>query len=119
MTMGWGPDLQKEIQGAKQAAAGRRGCWQLREARLEVLPADDRSLPHGATPSLDEERAHHSVPVVPVPDADTRLLLQGVPQVEGPAEDPVGRGAGGKREGARAGSKPGTYLPMGGAARRY
>ena len=37
--------------------------------------------------------------VVPVPDAGRGSPLQSVPRAEGPAEDPVGRGAGGKREG--------------------
>jgi len=40
-----------------------------------------------------------SVLVVPAPDADTGSPLQGVPRVEGPAEGPMGRGAGRKREG--------------------
>jgi ribonuclease HI len=42
------------------------GGWKFQEARLEVLPAEDRSLPHRAIPELDEEPAHRSMLVVPV-----------------------------------------------------
>jgi len=50
-----------------------------KEAHLEVLPAEDRSLPHRAVPPLNEEPAHRSVLVVSVPDADPKSSLQGVP----------------------------------------
>ena len=48
---------------------------------------------------MDKEPAHRSVLLVPVPDAEPGLPLQGVPRVEGPAEDPVGRGVEGAEEG--------------------
>jgi len=57
------------------------------------------SLPHRAVPTVDEEPPYRSVLAVPVSHADTGLPLQGVPPVDGPAEDPVGRGTEGKREG--------------------
>jgi hypothetical protein len=49
-------------------------------------------LPHRAIPELDEEAAHRPVLVVPVPDANAGALLQGVPGVEGAAQDLVGGG---------------------------
>jgi len=49
--------------------------------------------------ALGQASAHCSVLVLPVPDAVTGLSLQGVPQVEDPAEDPVGRGLGEMWEG--------------------
>jgi len=48
-------------------------------ARLEVLPAEDRSLPYWAVPTLDEESTHCSVLMVLVPNADTGSPLQGAP----------------------------------------
>ena len=50
---------------------------------------------------LDKESAHHAMLVVPVPESDARAPLQGVSGVEGPAEDPVGRGTEGDGEGER------------------
>jgi len=76
-----------------QAGGGLwNGCGCLQEARFEVLLAEDRSLPHRAVPELDEEPTHRSVPAVFVRDADAGPLVQGLPRVETPAEDPVGRG---------------------------
>jgi len=88
--MGGGLDLRERVRGAEQAGARRCGCGWFRGARLEVLPAEDRSLPHWAVPTLEEESAHRSVLVVSVPDTDTGSPLQCVPRVEGPVEDPVG-----------------------------
>ena len=68
--------------------------------------------------TLDEESAHRSVLVVSVPDTGTGSPLQCVPRVEGPAEDPVGEALE-ESGGGRAGSRSGTSLPTGGAARRY
>jgi hypothetical protein len=56
-------------------------------ARLEVLPAEDRSLPHRAIPQLDDDPTHRSVLVVPVQDPNAGALLEGVPGVEGAAVD--------------------------------
>jgi hypothetical protein len=44
-------------------------------------------LPHRAISELDEEAAHRLVVVVPVPNANVGTLVQGVPGVEGAAED--------------------------------
>jgi len=33
--MGGGPDLQEEVQDAEKPEAGRYGCWEYQEARLE------------------------------------------------------------------------------------
>jgi len=63
-----------------------------------VLPAEDRAPPHRAVPTLDEESP------LGAGGASNGSPLQGVPRVEGPAEDPVGRGAGGGRAGARSGT---------------
>jgi len=94
--MGWRPELQEEIQSAEGPEAGRHGGWELQEACLKVLLAEDKSLPLRAIPQLDEESADRPVLVVPIPDADPGPPLQGVLRVEGPAEDPVGRGAEGE-----------------------
>jgi len=65
------------------------------EARLTVLPGEDGALPHRAVTPLDEEPAHPAALVVSVPDSDSGAPFQGVPRVEGPAEDHVGGGVGG------------------------
>ena len=39
--MGWGPDLQNEIQDAEKPEAGQHGCWEHQKARLKVLPGED------------------------------------------------------------------------------
>jgi len=54
-----------------------------------------------------------------MPDTHVGSPLQGVPCVEGPAEDPCGQRCGRKAGGGRAGSRSGTSFSMGGAARRY
>jgi len=36
--VGWGPDLQNEVQDAEEPEARWRGCWEHQEARLAVLP---------------------------------------------------------------------------------
>ena len=54
--MGRKPDFQSEVQDAGQAETGRSGRRQSQEARLEVLPAEDRSLPYRAIPELDKSR---------------------------------------------------------------
>jgi len=62
--MGWGPDLQEKVHDAEQPEARRRGCGEFEGTCLGVSPAEDRSLPHRAVPTLDEESAHSSVLVV-------------------------------------------------------
>jgi hypothetical protein len=78
------------------------GGWWLQGARLQVVPAEDRSLPHRPVPEVDGEPAHHQVLVVPVQDPGAGGCLQELPPFEGPAEDPVVEGAEGewKRKGS-------------------
>jgi len=75
------------------------------------LPRDstneDGALPHRAAPALDEGPACCSVLAVPAPDADTGPLVQGVPRVEAPADDPVGGGVEGDLEGEEPVEDPG------------
>jgi hypothetical protein len=66
--MGWWPSHQQEVQGAARTAARRDGGWKFQEARLQVLPAEDRSLPHWAIPQLHGVPTYRSVLVVPVQD---------------------------------------------------
>src|SRR3978361_1508520 len=87
--MGWGPSFQQEVQDAVRAATRQDGGWELQEACLEVLPAE---LPDRVIPQLDKKPAHCSVLVVPVQDANAGALPQGVPGVEGAAEDLVDGG---------------------------
>ena len=91
--MGWRPDLQDEIPDAEKLEAGRHGSWEHQEARLTVLSDQDAALSVRAVPQLDGEPAHPAMLVVPVPQPDSGAPLQGVSGLEGPAEDPVGRGA--------------------------
>jgi len=46
----------------------------------------------GQYPQLDKESAHPAMLVVPIPEPDTGAPLQGVPGVEGPAENSAGGG---------------------------
>jgi len=75
--VGWGSDLQGEIQDAGKPEAGRHGGWGRKEACLAVLPGEDGALPHRAVPPLDKEPTHPTVLVVPVPDLDSGAPLQG------------------------------------------
>ena len=109
--VGWRPHLQEEVPHAKEPEARYRGGRQHQEARLTVLPDQDGALPDGAVPQLDKEAAHPTVLVVPVPGADAGAPLQGVFRVEGPAEDPLGGGEEGDREGEGQVEGPG---PTGG-----
>jgi ribonuclease HI len=84
---------------------------------LQGLPAKDGPLPHQVVPSLGKETAHHQVLVVPILDPDQGAPLQGVPPLEGAAEDPVGEGAERDREGRRSGLRSGT-LSMRSAAKQ-
>jgi len=92
--------VKKRLDGA---AAGK-----LQAARLQVQPAEDRSLSHWAVHELDEESAHRSVLAVPVQDADAGTCLQGIPHAEGPTEDPAGRGSEGNWEGEMSVYDPGS-----------
>ena len=83
-----------------------------------VLPDQDGALPDGAVSQLNEKSGDPAMQVVPLPSPDSGAPLQGVPGVEGPAEDPVGEGAEGDAEeeepvepGGRAVWTGGTGLP--------
>jgi hypothetical protein len=77
--MGRKPNLQNKVLPAEEPEAQRRGGRQLQEARLEVLPAQDRALPDRTLPQLDDAPAYPVMLVVPVPDTDPGAPLQGVP----------------------------------------
>jgi len=87
--MGWRPDLQVEIQNAETPHAGRHGCWEYQVAHFKVLPDESGVQQYRAVPSLGQSSPSCPVLVVPVPLANERPPLQGVPGVEGPAENPV------------------------------
>ena len=74
-------------EGGPPGRSTRCQAGRSRMARLRVAP---RVSPRGST---------SSVLVVPVAGAVTGPPLQGVPRVEGPTEDPVGKGAGGRKRG--------------------
>jgi len=75
-----------------------RGGRQRREARLEVLPAEDGARPYRTVPTLGEGSPLRPVPVVPVALANERPPLHGVSGMEGAAEDSAGGGAEGDQE---------------------
>jgi len=81
LAIGWKPDLQEEVQDAKEPEAGRHGGWAFQKAGLEVLPGEDKSLPFWTVPSVDEKSVHRPVLVVSVQDSDSDsgAPLQGVP----------------------------------------
>jgi len=60
---------------------------------------------------VDGEPAHSQVPV-PVQDTDAGARLQKLPSPEGPAEDSVGEGSEGDREGEGLIQRSGTSSPM-------
>jgi len=95
--------------------AGWHGSWEYQEACLAVLLDQDGALLDRAVPQLDEEAAHPTMLVVPTPEPDSGAPLQGVPRVEGPAEDTVGRGAEGDWEVEEPVEDPGP--PDGGEVR--
>jgi len=101
-TVGWRSSLQAEIQVSGNPQTGQHGCWKYQEARLAVLPAEGGALPHGKVPALGQESTRPPMLVVPVPLADKGAPLQGVSEVEGGAEDPLG----GSEEGDRAVEEP-------------
>jgi hypothetical protein len=87
--VGWRPDLQKEIQNAKEPKAQRYGCWEHQAACCEVLPYEDGALPYRRVPTLDKVASEPPVLVVPMPQADERPPLEEVPEMEGGAENLV------------------------------
>jgi len=72
-------------------------CSAKRLASRLYVPAKDRALTRQAVPPLTKNRPTAPMLVVSMSDASTGSS-QGVPRVEVPAEDSVGRGAEGKRE---------------------
>ena len=50
--MGWRSDLEDEVPHAEEPETRWRGGWQHQEARLEVLPAEDRTRLHRTIPAL-------------------------------------------------------------------
>jgi len=103
--MGWSLDagLQEGVQDAEQAEAGRNGRGQPQEARLEVLPAVDRSLPHRAKPELDGEPTRCPVLVVLVQVAAVGSLLQGKVCPEWEAQQKIRWAEAWKKAGKEAG----------------
>jgi len=91
-------DHQDQIPDAEEPEARWRGRWEYQETRLQVLTAEDGALSVRAVSQLNEEPVHPALLVVPVPQSDLGASAQGVPGVEGPAEDSVGRGAEEDRE---------------------
>jgi len=87
-----GSNLEEEVPHAGQPKAQRRGGEQHQEARISVLPAEDRALPDQPVPELDEAPTHPTVLVVPVPNTDPGPPRQGVHRVEAAGEDSVGGG---------------------------
>jgi len=65
--MGRGPDLQSEVLHAKGPEAQWRGGRDYQEARLKLLPAEDRAHLHRTVPALDQGSPHYRVLVVSVP----------------------------------------------------
>jgi len=112
--VGWRPDLQDKVPDAGKPEAGRHGGWEHQEACLAVLPDQDGALSNQAVPQLDEESAHPTMLVVPVPELDLGAPLQGVSGVEDPAEDPVGGGAEGDWEVEDSGPPGGREVRAGG-----
>ena len=90
--MGGRPDLQEEVPDAGEPATRWHCSQEHQEARLAVLPDQDGALPDCSIHQLDEEPPHPAMLVVPVPNSDPGPPLQGVPQLEAAAEDPVGGG---------------------------
>jgi len=110
--VGWRPDLQEEIQDARKSETGWHSSWEVQEACLEVRPDKNGALPDGTVPALGESSPDSPVLVVPVANTDEGPPPQGVPEVEGAAEDLVGGGVQGDGEreaaveGARAFRRP-------------
>ena len=89
--VGRDPSLQEEIKDVEKPEAERRGCWELREARLLAFPASNGSCTHPKIITLGYVPPYRSLLVAQGPNTDDKPLLQGVSEVEGPADDPVAR----------------------------
>ena len=99
--------------GTAAGGSGRRRLASGRHGQLKT----------GQCLTWTKSRPHRSVLVVSVQNVRRPGAISPrcstVPRVEGPAEDPVGRGAEGDREVEVPVHNSGTSLPTGGAARRY
>jgi len=94
-TVGSRTNLQAEIQATGDPQTGGCSRWEHQEARLAVLPAEGEALPHWRISALGQKPTRPSMLVAPVPLADKGAPFQGVPEVEGGAEDPLGGGEAG------------------------
>ena len=54
-SVGWGPNLQAQVQDAVHEEARQHGCGKFQEAGLEILSAEDGARPPRAVPPMDEE----------------------------------------------------------------
>jgi len=97
-SVGWGSGLKDEVPHAEEPKTRWRDGRQYQKARLEVLPAEDRTPPHMTIPALGEGPPRCPVLVVQVPLANERPHLQGLSGVEDAAEDSVGGGAEGDQK---------------------
>jgi hypothetical protein len=87
------------------------------EARLEVLPVEDRELPRGPVPRIDEEPAYCQVLVVWVQNADSGARLQNCPWWR-LQQKVLWAGYRRKRVGEETGSKSGISSPIRGVVER-
>ena len=78
--VGWGQDLQEEVQDADEPETRRHGGWERQTTCRTVLPAEDGALPHGRVSALDNIPADGPLLVVPTPQADGEHLLKGCPK---------------------------------------
>ena len=82
-----------------------RGSSQ-QKARLEVLPAEDATLPHRPVPPVDYEKLRPDAKrwwCPPAPDPRASTSSKKLSAVEEPAEDPLGHRPGGNQEAPRPG----------------
>jgi len=115
--MGW---RTEGVQDAEDLEAGPHGDWGFQGGCLEVLPGEDRSLPHRPVPPMDEKQAHCSLPNSGGAGARRRLgvtssrcALSGSPSRRFRGLRCLRKAGGG-----RAGGGSGTS-PLGDAASRY
>jgi len=67
---------REEIPDAENDAPEQHGGTWTEEVCWEVPPAQDRALPYGAIPEVDEELQHGGMRVVPVQVADEGTPVQ-------------------------------------------